>query len=1043
MNSQIAIGNGIAQASNGATAIVHYYEQAKFTPPLLRPPKVENFINRDKELSKLLKDLQPGRKITLCGPGGIGKSALASKVIWKLAPDNKPSNRFPAGIIWHDFYTEPRVNIALEKIAKLFGEEPKPTPAEAAQKALSGKQALILLDGAEDADDLPLILNLLDNCCALVTTRKKQDAGSERYDIQSLPTEESVSLFQAWSKNNNTDDTESVRKICELTGNVPLAVRLAGKYIYENGETISEFLEDLIKTPLNTLDLGNRKLESVPILLKRSLNQVSDNAINILGIAGLLAFSPFTKDVIQVAMPDIQIKKPLNELIGYGLLNREANKYFFVSHVLVHTYARKNHSPDNAILNKIADYYNNYSEKYSKQGHKGYTLLDKEKSHIIRVIEECKVREMWQCVNNLIGAVAEYKGYLDVCGYYTTRLYILQLGIEAAKNLEDKVRTLNNLGTAYYSLCQIEIAKKYFEQALIINKEDGNRYRESDILNNLGLVYWYLGQIEKAIDYHEQSLSICNEIGYYQGECSIFVNLGRIQRQLGQINKAINYYEKAATICKDQYDLSFILGNLGLAYSALGQLQKAINYHKQALMISRKIGHQRAECSHLGNIGIAYKDLGQIDKAIDYYEQALNISKEIGDEASESVWLGDLGIAHSNIGQIRKAIEYYEKALVISRKIGYRLNEGNQLGNLGLAFNNLGQIEKAINYFEKALSISKEVSHRQHEGGWLGNLGIAFNNLGQTKKAISYFEQAIAISKEISHRQTEGLWLGNIGMAYCNLGQFAEAIDYFKQAVVICREIQNPKNECLWLGSLANAYKDLGNFNQAIEYFKQALFINRIIGDKKTESSHLGSIGLVYFSLGEFENAIGYYEKAIVIFNEIGDRHNECGFLGNLAFVYNDLGQVEKAIEFFFKALAISREIGNRQGESSYLGNIGLSYYSLGDIENSIDYYNQAITISREIGDQKGEAHWVGILGVSYNSGKIDKAIECYEQALSINREIGDRQNEGFWLGNLAIAYKDLGDIDKAKQYRKTSLNILYQIKSPYAVEFQRRLNNL
>ena len=33
---------------------------------------------REAELAQLLDDLQPGRVVTLTGPGGIGKSALAA-----------------------------------------------------------------------------------------------------------------------------------------------------------------------------------------------------------------------------------------------------------------------------------------------------------------------------------------------------------------------------------------------------------------------------------------------------------------------------------------------------------------------------------------------------------------------------------------------------------------------------------------------------------------------------------------------------------------------------------------------------------------------------------------------------------------------------------------------------------------------------------------------------------------------------------------------------------------------------------------------------
>ena len=52
----------------------------------------------------------------------------------------------------HNFYNQAEAAIALEGIALAFGEEPKPTPAAAAQRVLAGKRLLLVLDGAENAD---------------------------------------------------------------------------------------------------------------------------------------------------------------------------------------------------------------------------------------------------------------------------------------------------------------------------------------------------------------------------------------------------------------------------------------------------------------------------------------------------------------------------------------------------------------------------------------------------------------------------------------------------------------------------------------------------------------------------------------------------------------------------------------------------------------------------------------------------------------------------------------------------------------------------
>jgi len=519
--------------------------------PLQRPPRATHFTDRERELARLLADLQPGRVATLCGPGGIGKTALAAEAVWELAPENEPPKRFPDGILFHSFYGRPDTALALEHIVTSFGAEPRPSPASAALQVLAGKQALIILDGAEEADDLRTVLNVCGGCCALVTSRARKDAVAERQDVEPLEADDAVDLLRKWGGDRTADD-RAAGQICKLTGYLPLAVRLAGRYLDETGETASEYLTWLEETPLEALSHGKRRQESVDVLLKKSLAQVSEEACRVLGVVGLLALAPFDRAPIAAALDlsSRQLHKPLGELVSYGLLSH-SEEWYEVSHALVHTYARKRVEPEAEAVTRLAAYYDALAREQQERGLPGYRRLDIERGHVMRVLRTCAEQGRWEAVRSLVWAVEDY---LDICGYWTERVQALETGVEATQALEhrrDEGAFLGNLGLAYSDLGQVEKAITYYEQALAIAREIGHRQGEGAHLGNLGVAYRDLGQVEKAITYYEQALAIAREIGHRQGEGADLGNLGVAYHDLGQVEKAREYLQQALAIFEE------------------------------------------------------------------------------------------------------------------------------------------------------------------------------------------------------------------------------------------------------------------------------------------------------------------------------------------------------------------------------------------------------------------------------------------------------------------------------------------------------------
>src|SRR5689334_22095087 len=99
---------GIQQ--NAARDIINnIYPPDPWTPPFRLPPVASSFVGREIELTWLQQQLggDDGKIVGLCGPGGMGKTALAARALKLLSTQEGWRERFPGGIFYHSFYSYP------------------------------------------------------------------------------------------------------------------------------------------------------------------------------------------------------------------------------------------------------------------------------------------------------------------------------------------------------------------------------------------------------------------------------------------------------------------------------------------------------------------------------------------------------------------------------------------------------------------------------------------------------------------------------------------------------------------------------------------------------------------------------------------------------------------------------------------------------------------------------------------------------------------------------------------------------------------------
>jgi predicted ATPase/DNA-binding CsgD family transcriptional regulator len=226
------------------------------------PAEPNSFVGRERDLGDLRLLLSNVRALTLCGPGGIGKTRLATRLGWQLGDD------FPDGVWLVEFADNADPALAARQDATVLGigDEPDRPAAATVADALRNRQLLLILDTCEHVVDAiaDLVRDLIAACPLLrlvATSREPLRVRGEtvwRVPPLSLPSQaapgrplappadgdataaaeyEAIRLFvdRAAAVRPGfiltSENREHVVQLCRMLDGVPLAIELAAARI--------------------------------------------------------------------------------------------------------------------------------------------------------------------------------------------------------------------------------------------------------------------------------------------------------------------------------------------------------------------------------------------------------------------------------------------------------------------------------------------------------------------------------------------------------------------------------------------------------------------------------------------------------------------------------------------------------------------------------------------------------------------------------------------------------------------------------------------
>ena len=241
----------------------------------------------------------------------------------------------------------------------------------------------------------------------------------------------------------------------------------------------------------------------------------------------------------------------------------------------------------------------------------------------------------------------------------------------AARHRVVEADSLRELGmNATGARSDFAAATAYFQEALRIYRDLGDRMGEGRTLNTLGIVCGEQGDYAAHMVYHEQGLRLCRETGNRWEEAWATVALGQSSHWQGDYASAKARVERALRIWREIGDRSteaVALLSLGVILDALGDYARAGDCYERSYSADSDRREtqgwwqvsQSLLCHHLGDDEAAHR----------YAQRAVDCGERTGNPVDQTQALTVLGHAMMGLGDRVVAADAYRQALALRCKL--------------------------------------------------------------------------------------------------------------------------------------------------------------------------------------------------------------------------------------------------------------------------------------------------------------------------------------------------------------------------------------
>jgi predicted ATPase/DNA-binding CsgD family transcriptional regulator len=642
------------------------------------PVQLTSLVGRQAALDELRALVWQTRLLTLCGPGGAGKTRLAAALADTVRAD------FVDGAWWVDLSTtlDPKL-VAQVAASMLLPAEPASDPAAAIARRFVDS-TLLVLDNCEQVVDgcAGLVVSLLSRSPSLrivATSRQPLGVpGEQVFRVPGLrvggegtdggndlaradPDADAVRLFleRAREASSSFDPEargvrDTVTEICRWLDGMPLAIELAAARVPVLGVAqISQRLErdtgflrhtsrtapDRHRTLHDMLEWSHRMLEPSEQRLFRRLSAFR-GSFALAAAEAVCADDALTSgDVLQLLF--VLVDRSLVQVVEHLDDPEPGGEPRYKLLGAVHRYAAgklEDSGDADAVRERHARYYASIAElaQFGLAGNDQIRWLQRvELEH--DNLSEALHWKLAQSAQEAARLASLLWPFWYQRGYYHEARTWFEQALAAAAEMSPAAHAdaLTKAGEVAFLQCDYEVAVGHLQHALAVIDELGDRRAAATAIHRLGSIAREQGRYAEAHERHRQALAICEELGDRRGVAASQNYLGFVFWLSGDAaaaeticSTALAAFEQAGNL----EDTAVTLISLGASALYRDELELAAERLRQALAISRRLGFQEGIAWSLHELAITERRQRRParDQAL-MLRDALLVHRQLGD----------------------------------------------------------------------------------------------------------------------------------------------------------------------------------------------------------------------------------------------------------------------------------------------------------------------------------------------------------------------------------------------------------------------------